>query len=384
MSAVPSYFNEFLRKIRLTETQVEDCKTGHNTLRERLHNDEKLKDVIVESFLQGSYRRATAVRPFEDKKRSDVDVIVVTTLDRKEWTPRNALDLFKPFLEKHYKGKYKPQGRSWGIELSYVELDLVPTSAPSEAVSKLVKSASLTTNESIEEAVNWRLSPLWRQAAREQSAESILLMEKAAGEQWQKEPLWIPDREAEKWDETHPLAQIVATQKKNGNCNGHLVNVVKCLKWWRNTQRPKPKYPRSYPLEHLCWVNCRDGVDTIAGGVVGTLESIRDVYASHALNKTVPWISDHGVPSHNVLGRVSGDDFAEFHKHIAEAAGKARSAYNEPDLRQSVVLWKELFGDRFPDPPPKRDGDGDDAPDKPGGYTPRKEVSIIGGGRFAH
>lgn len=380
MSAVPSYFNDFLSRIRLTESQEKDCQTGHTTLRERLLNDEELKDIIVATFLQGSYKRATAVRPFEDKKKSDVDVIVVTKLDRNEVTPQQALDMFKPFLEKHYKGKYKAQGRSWGIELSYVELDLVPTSAPSEAQSQLIKSASVQTEQTLEEARDWRLSLSWRP---NRPLGAMAMMEKAADEQWRKEPLWIPDREVKIWDKTHPLAQIVATQAKNANCNGHYVNVVKCLKWWRTTQRPNPKYPKSYPLEHLCWVNCSDGIQSVAFGVVSSLEYIRDRYQTDAMNKRTPRVSDHGVPEHNVLGRVTGDDFAAFHENVTDAADLARRAYDEEDLRESVILWRELFGDRFPEPPPKRDDDGGDSPDKPGGYTPRKESSIVGGGRFA-
>lgn len=380
MSTVPSYFNDFLSNIRLTPSQIEDCQRGHSTLRERLHNDEELKEIIVDSFLQGSYRRATAVRPFEDKARSDVDIIVVTTLDRHQWTPQQALDLFRPFLEKHYKGKYKPQGRSWGIELSYVELDLVPTSAPSEAVTKAIKSASVLSNRTLEEAPDWRLNLSWRP---DRPLGAMPMMEKSADEQWKKEPLWIPDREAQIWDKTHPLAQIDATQKKNTNCHGYYVNVVKCLKWWRMTQRPKPKYPKSYPLEHLCWVNCLNGIESVAAGVVSALELIRDSYKMDALNKRTPWVSDHGVPEHNVLWRVCGTDFAAFHAHITDAAALARRAYDEPDLRKSVILWRELFGDRFPEPPPKRDDDGGESPDKPGGYTPRTDISIIGGGRFA-
>ena len=45
--------------------------------------DEDLKDIIVTTFLQGSYRRSTAVRP-KQGKRSDVDIVVVTKLDKEE------------------------------------------------------------------------------------------------------------------------------------------------------------------------------------------------------------------------------------------------------------------------------------------------------------
>lgn len=374
MASVPSYFNDFLTKIRLTGAQTDECKAGHKTLRERLHADKDLAPILVDSFLQGSYRRSTAIRPSEDSKKSDVDVIVVTTLDRSKLTPSKALEVFRPFLKKHYDGKYELQGRSWGIKLSYVELDLVPTSAPSEVVTELFKSESVTTTDTVEEAKDWQMSLTWRASGLKPVGKTSVALE-AVEKQWQKEPLWIPDRQAKMWEETHPLAQIAATVVKNKACNGNFVNVVKCLKWWRTTQKPKPKYPKSYPLEHLLFLNCSDGVDSVASGIVRSLELIRDQYMGYAANKITPFIGDHGVPSHNVLGRVSGEDFAAFHEIVTGAAKLARRAFDEEDVRKSALLWRELFGDKFPEPPT---GGG-----KIEGYTPRKEVSIVGGGRFA-
>ncbi|MFV0929279.1 SMODS domain-containing nucleotidyltransferase [Pseudomonas palmensis] len=116
-------FTEFLAGIRPTIRQQEDWKVGSKTLRNRLEADEKLKHIVVATFLQGSVRRSTAVRPLGEK-RPDVDVVVVTNLDYNRLTPKEAMDLFEPFLERYYKGKWRPQGRSFGIELSYVDLDL--------------------------------------------------------------------------------------------------------------------------------------------------------------------------------------------------------------------------------------------------------------------
>ncbi|WP_234840063.1 SMODS domain-containing nucleotidyltransferase [Sinorhizobium meliloti] len=56
-------FNEFLRDIRPTDRQKENWKTGSNTLRSRLAADEKLNEIVVATFLQGSVRRSTAIRP---------------------------------------------------------------------------------------------------------------------------------------------------------------------------------------------------------------------------------------------------------------------------------------------------------------------------------
>ncbi|HBA8656020.1 TPA: hypothetical protein J1202_004572, partial [Escherichia coli] len=104
-------FNEFLTKIRPSDTQKEDWKSGAKTLRERLNNYEPLKGIVVSTFLQGSIRRSTAIKPLNGK-RPDVDIVVVTNLDHTRTAPMEAMDLFVPFLEKYYPGKWEPQGRS--------------------------------------------------------------------------------------------------------------------------------------------------------------------------------------------------------------------------------------------------------------------------------
>ena len=294
------------------------------------------------------------------EKLMDVDVIVVTSLS-KTISPKDALGKFKPFLDKYYEGKYEPQGRSWGIKLSYVELDLVPTSAPSEAKKGLFKSARIADTRTLEELFD---------------SEKILKASEgfaraAKKEDWQLEPLWIPDRDTNTWEETDPLTQIQVTQEKNKRCNGNFVNVVKCLKWWRSAKAKGPKYPKSYPLEHLIWENCPDNIESVAEGVSATLAGIKTKYSAQF---TTPFLADHGVRTHNVLGRVSNDDWRSFLKIITAAADLAENALKEEDAEKSAVLWAELFGDKFPVPKVKRSG----------GYTPRSEKSEINTkGRFA-
>src|SRR5271154_3386023 len=159
MKNIDSYFSDFLTEIRLTSSQKADLITGHKTLRDRLMADPDLKPTIVNTFLQGSYRRATAVRPLNDK-RADVDVIVVTSINKEKTTPAQAIAKFLPFVEKHYKGKYRLQGRSIAIELSYVDLDIVITSAPSEVDAEALSSKSVNTNLTLEDFTKdyeWRL-----------------------------------------------------------------------------------------------------------------------------------------------------------------------------------------------------------------------------------
>ncbi len=376
--------------IRLTDAQRRDLITGHKTLRDRLTSDPELKSIIINTFLQGSYKRSTAVRPLNDK-RADADVIVVTNLDKSKLTPEQAIAKFIPFVDKYYKGKYRIQGRSIGIELSYVDLDIVITSAPSVVDTDLLKSASVNTSLSLEDfnsTYDWKLIKAWAEPV---SGRMMSLSEAAKKEpEWKMEPLWIPDRDAKKWVETHPLEQIRWTRDKNKNTNTHYINVVKALKWWRILKVTDIKHPKGYPVEHMIGNNCPDGVTSVADGVCLSLEAIVKNYALHRAVGTKPSLQDRGVPEHDVWKRVSVEEFKKFYDHVRTYAKIAREAINAKTLKEQVEKWREIFGEKFP----KYDGDENESVSgvKSGqsmglglspGFSKREEVTKPEPGRFA-
>ena len=252
---LPTYFTRFLQQIRPTENQRNHCKTGHQTLRERLNADEDLSDVLVSTFLQGSYRRSTAVRP-KGEAALDVDIIAVTRINEAKYpNPDKAMDIFVPFLREHYKGKYQKQGRSFGIELSYVNLDLVITSAPSEAEEEVYESKAVRTDVTLEDADDWMLTGAW--TPHDERTKETDFVENFRGDEWKTEPLRIPNRDVGDWEPTHPLEQIKWARRKNAQCNTHYVNVVKAIKWWQRVNHEDDR-PKGYPLEHLVGVCCPD------------------------------------------------------------------------------------------------------------------------------
>jgi SMODS domain-containing protein len=377
-----SYFVDFLREIRPTPDQRADCKQGHDTLRERLLADDDLAPITVDTFLQGSYRRATAVRPEADDNL-DVDVIVVTRLSEQEYTPQEAMDLLVPFLNRHYEGKWEMHGRSIAIELSSVNLDLVVTSAPSEAEEGILRSDAVTAYDTPEDADDWVLNDLWVATEKRGSPHARNLLAAAKSRPaWKLSPLRIPDRDLKEWQDTHPLAQIQWTWDKNRVTSRHYVNVVKALKWWRRVNHPTPKYPKGYPLEHLIGQCCPDGIGSVAEGVTRTLEEIRNRYKTEASLGLKPYLQDHGV-AQDVFRRVTPEDFAEFHGQVVQAADVAQRAYDSADTEESAEGWRELFGEKFPKPPDEN-GDGDKGGGRGpgGGYTRREEPGQIGGGRW--
>lgn len=334
-----SDFDEFLRAIRPTPKQSAELKAGHQTLRARLRQDPDLAGVRVTDLLQGSYRRHTAIRP-KAGKRSDVDIIVVTNLDEAQVTPSRALARFEPFLEKHYSGKWRRQGRSLGIEMSHIDLDLVITSAPPEVAAAVLRELG----EVDVDGSDWLFDTAW---GREP-------LEAFAATSWRDGPLRIPDRDAGEWQDTHPLAQIEWTRDKNRRTNGNFVNVVKALKWWRLESEGEARHPKGFLLERIVADCCPDGIRSVPEGIAYTLENIAIRYRRRRQVGRVPVLNDYGLPHMNVLARLSFEDFAAFYDAAEDAAPLARAALECLDVEESRSRWCRLLGSRFPSPSIRR------------------------------
>jgi len=268
------------------------------------------------------------------------------------------------------------QGRSIGIELSYVELDLVITSAPSEAQAKFLMSDSVTTNFNLVDAPDWRLNKAWLDLDKRSALTRSKLYEADREEEWKAEPLRIPDRVANFWEDTHPLEQIRWTRDKNARCNQHFVNVVKAIKWWRLEKHPEPERPKGFPLERLVGECCPDGIESVAQGIRDTLGAIVMKYREDVDNGRKPMLPDYGVPTHDVFARITVEDFEKFFGQVVDAAVLASRAFESTDPAESSKLWRELLGDKFPKP-------SNDGGKKSGGFTERTAVTIPGSTRFA-
>jgi hypothetical protein len=373
---IPSYFTDFLANIRPSTKEIDDYKKGHKTLRKRLKEDDTLKEIIVSTFLQGSYRRATAITASAGK-RADVDVIVVTKLSEDEYTPQEAMDVFVPFLDKYYKDKYEFNSRSVKITLKYVEMDLVITSAPSESQIGILESDSIKSDITPDEDSDWVLLKSWVSPERRSAYKSYsFIKERRKLSGWQASPLRIPDRDLEEWESTHPLAQIEWTWDKNRNTNGHYVNVVKALKWWRREKFSHVKYPKGYPVEHIIGNNCPDDISSVAEGITLALEAMVSAFSVYAILQQVPHLGDRGVSEHNVLARLSVDEFLAFYESVCDAAKIARIALDADDVPSSVTEWQKIFGTKqFPSASKQSSSIG--------GYTKRENTTQIPPGKFA-
>lgn len=312
---LPSYFSEFISEIEPSPSYKEDQQRGHTTLRRRLAEDPNFGTIHVNTFLQGSYRRHTAIHPGKD-----VDIVVVTSLDPNAVAADAATAQLKRALDKYYPGKVTPQTRSLNVQLSCVTMDVVV--AASRELRSQNAFAAVRSASDLEDTTSWKT-----------------------------QPLQIPDRELRKWVDTHPKRQLEWTTELNKASERYFVPLVKMFKWWRRETYRTPEYPKSYLLERLAGEVFDRSKRDHAEGFVQLLRNLIAKYESYATANIVPTLPDPGVPTHNVLARLSAVDFKTFIGYAKLGLTKAEKALASTDRDESARLWREVFGPKFPGAP---------------------------------
>lgn len=308
---LPSYFDAFLGNIEPSSSYKDNQQQGHRTLRKRLAEDEDFSKLHVNTFLQGSYKRWTAIHPGKD-----VDIVVVTNLDPDQTTSTDATTRLMRSLQRYYD-KVEPQNRALCVTLDYVTMDVVI--AASRDLLRENALGSMRLSESIDLA-----------------------------ERWKTQPLQIPDRELKCWVDTHPKRQLEWTTEQNKASGGYFVPLVKMFKWWRKEAYSSPEYPKGYTLERIVGEAFDPDERDHAAGFVALLRGIVAKFGAYAQLGLVPKLPDPGVPTHNVLHRVSASDFKAFVDRVKSALTFAEAALASTDKVESAELWQNLFGKRFP------------------------------------
>lgn len=282
-------FRNFLSSIQPDENAVADAKAAHEKVREQLRTDSESKDAHTDTFLSGSYARYTAINDI-----NDVDVICLMDIDKSITTPEVVLAWVQTILDRYYT-ETRQQGRSVGANAAKgVWLDIVPA----------------------------------------------IPMSSSDG------PLWIPDRQAKIWVQTHPKGQIAAGLAKNKATNGFFVQIVKLMKAWRDRLPNESCQLKSYVLEALIHETIGQPT-THAAGIVNVLEGIERNYGYYRDSNLVPSITDPGNTSVNVAKRWSSSDFNNFMTQVKSASVIARNAFKSADEAASRRLWRQLFGSQF-------------------------------------
>jgi len=288
-------FLDMLSDIEPSDSTVAACSSAHNTLRTALAEHEEFGDVHVETFLSGSYKRDTAIRPTTVGgvlQRPDVDIIAVTDHTPQD-EPQVVLDAVHQALVDAGYTALTVNRRSINVKLATVDMDVVPVI---------------------------------------ENGDSYL----------------IPDIHLKQWLPTNPPAHTRWTVDVNAHAGGRFKPLVKLFKWWRRVHLGGLKRPKGFILECLVEKHMSFFETNYETLFVSLLEAIRDAYGFYVALGTVPYLEDPGVPGNNVFSAVTAEEFKTFYDKVKEHAELARKAKNETDDDEALKLWRQVLGSRFP------------------------------------
>lgn len=294
-------FQLLLSDIEPSATTKSNASSAHTSLRAHLEQHETFSQYYLSTFLSGSYKRNTAIRPISVSgvvTRPDVDTIAVTSHTLSD-CQSVVLELLYSALEDKYGASCLTLNRrSVHVETSLADMDVVPIIAPSGIEGTL----------------------------------------------------YLPDRDLKQWLETNPPGHTTWTTEMNEKSDGRFKPLVKLTKWWRRENPTRSKKPKGFVLECIV-AECMDPGETqYAELFVGTLETVVSRYQAYIMARIVPWITDPGVPTNSVTSKVSFEEFEGFYNKVKKHAEIGRRAINETDEEKALVLWRQIFGDRFPAP----------------------------------
>ncbi|AFY57393.1 hypothetical protein Riv7116_4987 [Rivularia sp. PCC 7116] len=290
-------FLKFLQDIEPSYTTKNNASSSHSRLREFLNKHPEFGQYILTTFLSGSYKRDTAIRPQTKKgntERPDIDIIVVTIHTIND-SPAAVVELLYIILKTEYEN-IRRQARSIGIQAPLADMDVVPIIAPYGL----------------------------------------------------ENTLYIPDRKLEKWLVTNPPGHTVWTTQVNKASNGNFKPLVKLMKWWRRNNRTISKHPKGFVIESIVAECMNYQENQYADLFLGTLEAIVSRYAIDIACGRVPLIQDPAVPGNYVTTQITFDAFKGFYNKVKDHAELGRLAQAEKDPVKSLTMWREIFDIRFP------------------------------------
>jgi len=301
MSFVLDAFQVFLQNISLPDSQLASAQRSNNALRTYLANDDYFSRLTLDTFLNGSYARHSAVQPIKD-----VDVVVVVDTNWMQADPSRAMEALRRKLAQRYTDwRTRRHRRAVRVTLSDICLDVLLATAPDGL----------------------------------------------------ERPLRIPDRELQSWIKTHPRRQLELVNGLSSRTNGNYSRLVRLLKAWAHAKVAQPYRPRSFVLECSVFHVVSAKPASFAGALDQAFALLLQELvvwdfgrATRLLSFGEPVVGDPALPDVNVAERWSerGADRMREKLQLAlkrmAVLGRSRGDDNE------VRHWADVFGSPFPAP----------------------------------
>ncbi len=300
MSFVLDAFQVFLQNISLPDSQLAAAQRSNNALRTFLGSDDYFGRLTLDTFLNGSYPRHTAVQPIKD-----VDVIVVVDTAWMQADPSRAMESLRRKLAQRYTDwRTRRQRRAVKVTLSDIRLDVVLAVAPDGP----------------------------------------------------DRALRIPDRELRRWIKTHPRRQMSVVKDLGDRTNGNYSRLARLFKAWARSRVAAADRPSSFVLECAVYhilaahtANFAGALDQAFGALLDALYAW-DFGRGGFMSWGQPGVADPAMPDTNVAERWGESAADRFKGRLGMALRRLEDIQGSRRDDTEVRHWGELFGGAFPAP----------------------------------
>ena len=304
MTTIKQHFDKLIEDT-LPGESAEAARKAAPDVREHLRKHEDLPtQENPTTRLIGSYQRSTAVQELKD-----VDILVFIDAEEGDYTPKEMLDLLRKALNDYpaSESSTRKQNRSVRIHLTDVDVDL-----------DIVPALNHTDDNS--------------------------------------RPLRIPDGDAGRWIDTHPLryAELLTELNKREEHYGRVKPLIRLFKVWRNEHLTGTKKPKSMWLEVLAFNAVSEG--SVKPKEDGYAQAFRDLL-KYAVDKLAPWtdlgmaptIYDPVLTTTSITGDWPVESWKAVVARLRTDLASADAALAEQDADEAAKHWSKVFGAAWPE-----------------------------------
>lgn len=289
--AKQKYFDDFLSNIEPSKSTVDYISSVQSNLRDYLSAHDKYKNTYIDTFLSGSYAKHTCIRPVKYDGKRDVDIVVITNHISSDDSSDVLEELLNILIEKDIYSHAKIQSHSIGVEMSGIQIDVVPVIKDNE--DDLYKIGSYDDGD---------------------------------------------------WTLTDPKGHKKWSTETNQENDNQFKPLVKLFKWWRRENCPEDiRYPKGIALEKMIADNIADSSLNIENMLIGTMQNMTVAYKEeYVAQGLVPVVDDPTIKDNNLLIGYAPCDFKAFIEKIEDHI----KLLNEEGT--SNETWKKILGKQFP------------------------------------
>ncbi|MFC3193220.1 nucleotidyltransferase [Marinicella sediminis] len=300
-------FLEFIKDITPSATTNSRSVSAHTSVRDAITSDDDFKNEVKRTFLGGSYKRKTAIRPVkkgDDTERPDIDIYVVVN------------------------GSTSPASSDYKTPDDLIEelYSALNRNRKTLGITKITRnrcSIAISTNKA-----DMDVSPIL-----ERNDEGYYR---------------IGNRNTGEWYLTDPEEHTNWSAKVNADANMRFNPMVKMVKWNRREFPTKNKHPKSIALEALIAKHI-DRNESHYGQILhDTFNEIVDHYSTYRDLDLCPTLDDPAIENGDLLNGVTGEVFSAFYDKIEYFRDEASKALAAEDQDIATKHWRRILGDRFP------------------------------------